>query len=170
MKLWPLVPSCSNWQPVGRTFPGSLTRKAEIMSKQRPFTWTVVFSVAPLWVADGFALTDERALQMAAEYLPHADVENELTAKVIHAPSAADIATVQGYQNRTTEHGRQAALIRQATPHIGDVHAALIEAQTLLDSVAFVSVEGDTGPVLRKIRKALKLIDARQGRLMEVDQ
>lgn len=32
------------------------------MNKIKPYTWIVRFDVAPEWVADGFNLTDERAL------------------------------------------------------------------------------------------------------------
>ena len=61
------------------------------------FKWTVEFSVDAVWVADGFELTDETALEMLACRLGYA-VESELGARVIKAPSQKRIAKVQGYE------------------------------------------------------------------------
>lgn len=57
--------------------------------------WTVEFSVDETWVADGFNLTDERALEMLANDLAFADY-NELGAKVISVPAPEEIRKVQG--------------------------------------------------------------------------
>lgn len=59
--------------------------------------WLVEFEVARQWVADGFELTDERALDMLATALPFATIESELYAKVVTAPSPITIRNLQGY-------------------------------------------------------------------------
>ena len=66
------------------------------MSKK--FKWTVEFSVDESWVADGFNLTDERALDMLASDLSYA-YGHELGAKVLTAPDAKAIAKVQGFKS-----------------------------------------------------------------------
>lgn len=60
--------------------------------------WTVEFEVDETWVADGFILTDERALEMLATDLGWAS-EAELGAKVIKQPSLTKIAKLQGYSS-----------------------------------------------------------------------
>lgn len=67
------------------------------MEKQKFYKWTVEFSVDASWVADGFDLTDERALDMLANDLSYADAGQELKAKVIKSPSAKAIRKEQGY-------------------------------------------------------------------------
>lgn len=61
-----------------------------------PYKWTVEFSVAPTWVADGFEMTDERALEMLSNDLSSA-YGYELGTKVIKAPSQERIRKEQGY-------------------------------------------------------------------------
>lgn len=53
------------------------------------------------WVADGFDLTDDRALQMLAGDLSYA-YGHELGAKVIKAPKPAAILKAQGYEPQKT--------------------------------------------------------------------
>jgi hypothetical protein len=65
--------------------------------KDKAFRWTVEFTVAELWVEDGFNLTDSRALDMLANDLRWANEATELGARVIDAPSDARIAKTQGY-------------------------------------------------------------------------
>jgi hypothetical protein len=65
------------------------------------FKWTVEFEVDETWVADGFNLTDIRALDMLMYDLDYA-YSHELGAKVIKAPSAERIAKAQGYENSKT--------------------------------------------------------------------
>lgn len=50
------------------------------------YKWTVEFSVHKDWVADGFDLTDNRALGVLSADLSYAHVGNELRARVIKAP------------------------------------------------------------------------------------
>lgn len=65
--------------------------------KQKFFKWTVEFQVDETWVADGFELTDERALEMLQNDLTYA-YGHELKAKVISAPDKEAIRKAQGYR------------------------------------------------------------------------
>ena len=60
------------------------------------FKWTVEFEVDEQWVADGFDLTNERALDMLATDLRYA-YGHELGATVIKSPDPLEIAKAQGY-------------------------------------------------------------------------
>jgi hypothetical protein len=60
------------------------------------FKWTVEFEVSDNWVADGFDLTDDRALAMLMSDLGWA-TPDELGARVIKRPRDEDIAREQGY-------------------------------------------------------------------------
>lgn len=62
------------------------------------FSWTVRFEVDETWVADGFELTDERALAMLRKDLSYA-YDHELGAKVLKSPDADRIAVAMGYEN-----------------------------------------------------------------------
>jgi hypothetical protein len=64
--------------------------------------WTVVFEVSEEWVADGFILTSERALEMLANDLGYADMSTELRARVIEAPDVWTLANTQGYTSVKT--------------------------------------------------------------------
>ena len=66
--------------------------------REKFYKWTVQFEVAPCWVADGFELTDERALDMLSHDLGWANIGTELRAKVIKAPSQSAIRREQGYK------------------------------------------------------------------------
>lgn len=138
------------------------------MAKAKPFTWTVSFTVAPLWVQDGFTLSDERALSMLASEIGTA-AEGELSAKVLVAPSPADIAKAQGYQKDSMGHIAAVREFREGAPHEGVVASALTQARRLLDSVAFVANEGDTAPILARIDEALALINTRQGAAVAIE-
>lgn len=59
------------------------------------YYWTVRFGVHPRWIADGFQLTDERALEMLSNTLDYAYVDRELAAKVVAAPDPAAIRAEQ---------------------------------------------------------------------------
>lgn len=59
--------------------------------------WTVELYVAPVWVEDGFDLTDDRALYMLANDLRFANVGAELHAKVVGRPEDTRVAKLQGY-------------------------------------------------------------------------
>lgn len=61
------------------------------------FKWTVEFEVDEVWIEDGFDLDDERALNMLANDLRHANIGTELKAKVVKAPCPKKIRQMQGY-------------------------------------------------------------------------
>lgn len=67
-------------------------------TKKKFFKWTVEFEVDEIWVADGFELTEERALEMLAHDLGWADMGTELKAKVIKSPSPKAVRKAQGYK------------------------------------------------------------------------
>jgi hypothetical protein len=66
------------------------------MDMGKRFKWTVEIEVDEKWVADGFNLTDDRALGMLEKHLAYA-YSRELGAKVVEAPPDEEIASVQGY-------------------------------------------------------------------------
>jgi hypothetical protein len=139
------------------------------MNNAKPFSWTVRLTVAPLWVADGFSLCNERALAMLSAEVSHANIDSELEVEVLEAPSPQAIAKVQGYIAKTAAYDEVVQNLKQGTPEAGVLLGALRDARKLLDSVAFVAVEGDTLPVLEKLNAALNAIYARQGAAMPVD-
>lgn len=60
------------------------------------YTWTAEISVDPMWVADGFELTEERLMDMVRKTLGYA-YQNEIKVKVLSAPDNARIRQEQGY-------------------------------------------------------------------------
>lgn len=60
------------------------------------FKWTVEFEVNETWVADGFELTDERAKEMIEREVGYS-YSHETRAKVVKAPTHAEIRKAQGY-------------------------------------------------------------------------
>lgn len=64
---------------------------------QRPYKWTVEFEVSANWVADGFNLTHDRALEMLSNDLQFARTSDELKATIIKAPNQEAIRKEQGY-------------------------------------------------------------------------
>lgn len=64
------------------------------------FKWTVEFEVDEVWVADGFVLTSERALDMLSSDLGWADISSELSARVVSHPDLESVAKAQGYRNK----------------------------------------------------------------------
>jgi hypothetical protein len=57
--------------------------------------WVIRISVAEKWIEDGFNLTDEKAKDMLASYLPYA-YSSELGAKVLEKPHADLIRNLRG--------------------------------------------------------------------------
>lgn len=57
--------------------------------------WLVEFEVNNIWVADGFNLDDERALDMLSGDLRFANIGTELEAKVIQSPNPETITGIQ---------------------------------------------------------------------------
>lgn len=64
----------------------------------KTFKWTVEFTVSEHWVEDGFDITNDRALDMLSRALPYANIGNELSAKVIQAPTKTSIRKAQGFK------------------------------------------------------------------------
>ncbi len=73
----------------------------ECKAKEVPvsFKWTVEFEVDEIWVADGFDLDDDRAINMLNMDLTLAMRDSEIKAKVLKAPDKATIRRVQGYKD-----------------------------------------------------------------------
>lgn len=61
------------------------------------YQWTVVFSVDPTWVADGFEMTDDRAHSMIQHEIM-GSYDNEVVARVTRAPDPKQIQVEQGHQ------------------------------------------------------------------------
>jgi hypothetical protein len=64
----------------------------------KTFKWVVEFEVTETWVADGFNITQGKAIDMMANALPYASGA-EFKATVIKAPDAKLIRKTQGYSN-----------------------------------------------------------------------
>jgi hypothetical protein len=141
------------------------------MSHQiQPFTWIVRFDVAPEWVADGFSLCDERALEMLSRETSGC-MSTELAARVIAAPAPGRIVRAeQGYPKQGARTAAEIQSLVSGAPHAycsgARHHAApptLVETLTnaikLLDSVAFVKDENDnTQAVLHGLRQSLAIV------------
>lgn len=139
------------------------------MTTAKPFSWIVRFTVAPVWVQDGFSLCDTRAFDMLANELPYANTE-ELQAAVLEAPSPLAIARMQGYSPKDGKSGELVRELRDGVgPECNGVRNALMAARKLLDSVAFVSQPGDTEKVLAMIDSALDSINTRRGDAVEIE-
>lgn len=61
----------------------------------RKVYWTVRIGVDPVWVADGFELTDDNLHEAICELLPYAQFE-EIETKVVLRPKASRIRKLQG--------------------------------------------------------------------------
>lgn len=126
-----------------------------------PYTYIVRFDIAPLWVADGFILSDQIAKEMITASLPYACEDSELAAQVLGAPNPARIEDEQGYRP-----GAIAKSILAASPEAykdfgeNSVLGAVIDAIELIDSVAFVRDENDNSrEVLQKLHTALEKLN-----------
>lgn len=73
--------------------------RREVKAARTTYSWIVRFEVCGTWIADGFDLTHERALDMLATDLGMANIGEELNARVIAAPPADTIAQEQGYKD-----------------------------------------------------------------------
>lgn len=73
----------------------------EAVAARTEFSWTVRFTVSGTWVADGFDLGHERAMDMLRRDLAYAE-EHEVSAQVLESPPPATIQAMQG------EHGDDA--------------------------------------------------------------
>lgn len=137
------------------------------MPTAKPFSWVVRFTVAPLWVQDGFTISNDRALSMLARAVGGATGE-ELQAQVLESPSPLQIASMQGYTKHHPGAGRVVRELIGQAGH-GQVRKALIKARDILNSVAYVAKEGDTAEPLRSIHAALDSLDTRAGDPVEIE-
>lgn len=64
------------------------------------FKWTVQIEIDETWVADGFELTADRVQDMLLSELSYAR-EDEVSARVLRAPSPAAIRRAQGYSTES---------------------------------------------------------------------
>jgi hypothetical protein len=69
------------------------------MTRPEFYKFTVEFEIHKDWIADGFVMTDARALDMLASDLGYADVNTELRARVVAFPNLDHVAQEQGYRN-----------------------------------------------------------------------
>lgn len=134
-----------------------------------PFTWIVRLDVAPVWVADGFSLSDERALAMLSRETSGC-MTTELAARVIAAPAPSRIVAEMGYLKQDARSAAEIHSLVSGAPHAhragarsrvagGALVGALNDAIELLESVAFVREERDnTQDVLEGLRKARDLV------------
>lgn len=138
-------------------------------SKVMPFTWIVRLDVAPMWVADGFNLSDQRALEMLGKTLGYANMSTELAARVLSAPPALRIAREMGYGPKHHQAKSEIETIKADASHAYvnlkgkfdgmTLDKAIADAIALLDSVAFVRDEkDDTAMVLSKLREAQSML------------
>lgn len=67
----------------------------------KKFKWVVEFTVDETWVADGFELTAERAMDMLMHDLGYAR-EDELGTRVLKAPKPEVIRKAQGYSEASS--------------------------------------------------------------------
>lgn len=127
-------------------------------------TWIVRFDVCPEWVADGFAIDDERANDMLQIALPMAAEQHEIRAAVLCAPCPYDIAKAQGYGRTSASAFARADELRSAAPlgvheHPFNVDCAISRAIDLLQSVhTKVASEDKRSASLAELRLALAMI------------
>jgi hypothetical protein len=74
------------------------------------FRFTVEFEIDQVWIADGFFLTAETALEMLGAELNFANVGEELDARMVKVPNLERVAKAQGYSD--------AAHMKSENPHI----------------------------------------------------
>jgi hypothetical protein len=82
--------------------------RREVKAARTTYSWVVRFEVCGTWIADGFDLTHERALDMLSHDLGMANIGEELNARVIAAPPADRIAQEQGYKDAADRAMRDA--------------------------------------------------------------
>lgn len=79
----------------------------EAVAARTTFAWIVRLEVCGTWVADGFELDDDRALDMLAHDLTLANIGDELGARVIAAPPVDLVARTQGYRDAADREARE---------------------------------------------------------------
>ncbi len=61
------------------------------------YEWVVRIKVDPVWVADGFNLTDDRMQRIMEHAMPYA-YSHEIECEVLESPTDESIAAEQGYK------------------------------------------------------------------------
>lgn len=79
--------------------------QGEQVAARTEFTWTVRFTVSGTWVADGFDLDHERAMEMLRKDLDYA-YEHELGAQVLTCPPSQTIRAMQGGREADAQAGQ----------------------------------------------------------------
>jgi len=131
------------------------------MKTTLPYTWVVRYDVAALYVADGFTFSDQRALEMLSRETTGC-MSTEIAARVLVAPDRVRILKEQGA--RPDAKGRETIVEKElrigspAAYNQGTLLDALVSAWALLDSVPFVSKEGDTEEVRSKLKGAIGML------------
>ncbi|MEI9747420.1 MULTISPECIES: hypothetical protein [Morganellaceae] len=135
------------------------------MSQIKPFSWLIRLDVAPLWVADGFCMNNQTALDMLANQLPYADMSFELGAAVIAGPDPRRIVNENGWESNQAEEVKIRAESPFAYPENENQGTDLVS--TLTDAIAYIdSVEAgsaghtDKSAVIARLRSALALVDS----------
>lgn len=96
------------------------------MATAKPFTWTVRFTVAPIWIQDGFTISDERALSMLARTIG-AGSADELQAVVLECPSPLQIVRMQGYGPKDDRGGPVLREIIAGASQTGHLRTAMLD-------------------------------------------
>ena len=73
------------------------------------FRFTVEFEIDQVWIADGFFLTADIALEMLGRELDFANVGEELDARMVKVPNLERVVRAQGYSS--------VALMKSENPH-----------------------------------------------------
>lgn len=123
----------------------------------KPYTFIVRLDVAPLWMADGFCMTDADALEMLAKMLPHACQDTELAAQVLVAPDVGRISKEQGFGVYTSErqqHDHHDQL-RERSPVAYDEKDGIVPVLTRLQGMferqGLPGFAGDLGAIIDKL-------------------
>lgn len=137
------------------------------MSQIQPFSWLVRLDVAPIWVADGFFLDNQGALDMLAEHLSYADVNVELGAVVVAAPDPRRIVNTMGWESNVAKEAEIRAGSPLAYPESGkqssNIASTLIDAIALIGDPALGGVDAERrATMLTHLRSALALVDGTQ--------
>lgn len=130
------------------------------MSQVKPFSWLIRVDVAPIWVADGFCMNNQAALDMLANQLPYADMSFELGAAVIAGPDPRRIINENGWDTNPSEEAKIRAESPLAYPENEKQGTDLIS--TLTDAIAMIENDlpaDKKAAVLSRLHHALALVD-----------
>lgn len=112
----------------------------EAVAARTEFSWTVRFTVSGTWVADGFDLDHERALEMLRGDIGCAH-EHELCAQVLEAPPPSYVRAIQGGREEDAKAG-QAALDELLAAAVSRARAALVAEERGPDADRFPDTPG----------------------------